>query len=145
MQTQRMSLNIAKAIVKSLACIWVGRPDLIAEIGIDSLEDLFEQFIPNLFIASSLKDKFSPYSTEIAKGIDDFLKNVDLPDGSKESISQGILDTLKKTHYTLEDFNSWNYHSELMAKHLYDKSNLTGYSSREKRSAAGRLRVPWPF
>ena len=132
MQTQRMSLNIAKAIVKSLACIWVGRPDLIAEIGIDSLEDLFGQFIPNLFIASSLKDKFSPYSTEIAKGIDDFLKNVDLPDGSKESISQGILDTLKKTHYTLEDFNSWNYHSELMAKHLYDKSNLTGYSSREK-------------
>ena len=67
MPIERDATRIGKVIVKVLACLWVKKPDLIAEIAIDSLADLFDQFASNYIVADDVSNKMSQYATDIAR------------------------------------------------------------------------------
>lgn len=57
MKIDRTAINLSKAIIKVVACLWVQRPDLIADIGINAIDDLFEKFCNDFIIADSVKNK----------------------------------------------------------------------------------------
>ena len=105
MPIEKMAIILGKVVIKVIACLWVKKPEKIADIGIDSLGDLFEQFTSNFFVAEGMKNKLSPYATQIGQNIASYLRNVDkISDYSKESITKEVYRILDETAFSMESF-----------------------------------------
>lgn len=132
MPIEKMAIILGKVVIKVIACLWVKKPEKIADIGIDSLGDLFEQFTSNFFVAEGMKNKLSPYATQIGQNIASYLRNVDkISDYSKESITKEVYRILDETAFSMESFAQWNYHYDAMTNFLFEHAVLSGYSEKE--------------
>lgn len=131
MSIEKDAINIGKVIVKVIACLWVKRPDLIAETAIDSLADLFEKYASSYIVADDMKNKMSEYATAIARNMANYLRGLDISDNSKASISQEVFRILNLTPFSMDQFTAWNYHYEAMTKFLFSQAKTTTYGTDE--------------
>lgn len=134
MPIERDATRIGKVIVKVLACLWVKKPDLIAEIAIDSLADLFDQFASNYIVADDVSNKMSQYATDIARNFANYLRGIDISDNGKASISQEVFRLLDKTTFSMSQFAEWNYHYDAMTKFLFSHAKVSSYGAAELES-----------